>query len=391
MLAVVILLAFLFLAKPALAVTVTIANVPPTVTDQPFEFNVSVGGANAGTNYIRANFSQVGTFNYFGYTYNGTTFVNSSTCPDYLAVTIDSSGNWSGTVQAKIDTTSNFYSGPGTYNFKVRRYTQSCSSSSYIWSNEIVVNTNTTSPSTSPSPSQSPTQSSSSTTSSSFTISNIPSEIDSDQTFTVSIALSLSNSPNTKFYLKGALKKSDSSNYFGLTKVGSSWIKNGGSFSDQYQITTDPSGNWSGTIEVQPDVLDSGYDGVGDYIFKVGRYTSSGSGPTWTSEQTTKINAQEVETGNSLIDLSKISGLNATSVPSNKYSSKDKLPDAVYTLENYRKTGSIAGVGKEATTTVSVAGEKSKNPFLIFGGILILLGIGSGGVIIALRFHRDAS
>lgn len=362
MIAVVILLTFLFFAKPVSAVTVTISNTPTSVTDQSFSFNASISGASAGTNYLRANFFPTGTTNYFGYTDNGSSFINSSTCSEYLAVTIDSSGNWSGTVQAKTDTASSYYSGTGTYGFKVRRYTQSCSS--YIWSNETTVNVNASS---SPSPSPS------SSTTSSFTLSNIPSEINSDQTFKSNVNLSLSNYPSTKFYLKGAFKKSDSSNYFGLTKVGSSWIQNGNNYSNQYQITTDSSGNWSGTLELQPDILDSGYDGSGDYIFKVGRYTDSGSGPTWSNEVNIKINTQEVRDEESLVNLSGIGTIKETEVLGKK-TEADNLPEEVYSLEKYRGLSSNSATA-EVSQSAEVKSEKSINLFTIIGSVLILGGL----------------
>lgn len=141
-----------------------------------------------------------------------------------------------------------------------------------------------------PTPTPQPTpQPTSSSQSSSFLISGVPSQINSDQSVNVIVNLSLPNNPNTKFYLKGAFKKSDGSNYFGQTLVSGSWVKNGSSFSSQFPITTDGSGNWSGNLEVMVDSEDSGFTGSGDYIFKVGRYTSSGSGPTWSNEITIKI------------------------------------------------------------------------------------------------------
>lgn len=173
------------------------------------------------------------------------------------------------------------------------------------------------SPSTSPSPSptpnpsstisSTPTPSSTSTSTSSFTISKIPSQIDSTETFNAFVNLSLSNKPNTTFYLKGAFKEQDKTNYFGLTKVNESWIRNNKSYSDHVKITTDSQGFWSGNLEIQPDILDSGYEGAGEYIFKVGRYTESGS-LTWSNEVTIRINTQEIILEDSDNDILAISG-----------------------------------------------------------------------------------
>ncbi len=142
-----------------------------------------------------------------------------------------------------------------------------------------------------PPPENSPTPSpTSSNQSASFIISQIPTSISSNQSFTVAIDLNLPNNPNSTFYLKGAFKKSDSSNYFGLTKVGSDWVKNSSSFISQVPISTNSQGLWSGTIEVKPDPDDSGLNGSGQYLFKIARYSVSGSGPSWSNETGLNIN-----------------------------------------------------------------------------------------------------
>lgn len=217
---------------------------------------------------------------------------------------------------------------------------------------------------------------------SSFLISDIPSSIDSDKPFTVSVNLNLPNNPSSIFYLKGAFKKEGGSNYFGFTKVSFSWIKNGSSYSSQYQITTDSSGAWSGTLDVKPDDTDSGFTGTGDYIFKVGRYTSSGSGPTWSNEQTININEVahgEVssETGDSEVsDLP----IGSTVQASSKNSQKISNPGNSY------KTPKIAGVSIEATSsstsstpepTKEVSKNNTFNFIPVIGVVMILSGLGS--------------
>lgn len=224
----------------------------------------------------------------------------------------------------------------------------------------------TSTPTPTPTPTTSPT---SSPSTSSFTISNTPSQINSDQSFSVLVNLSFPNNPSTNFYLKGAFKTIDGSNYFGLTKVSGAWIKNGSSYSNQYQITTDSSGNWSGNLEVQPDSGDSGFTGTGDYIFKVARYTSSGSGPTWNADQTMKINS--------------------VAVSNQEETSTDTAPSTTPTLTSSTKTSSkltyqIASVaGAQTTATESatpsateVKSQKQINFSLIIGIMLIVSGIG---------------
>lgn len=155
-----LILTFLFLlfgTRPVFAVTVAISNTPATITDQPFNIDVSISGARANTtNYLRANFFSGGTTKYFGFTYNGSSFVNSADYSQYMSIMIGSSGNWNGSLQAKIDPDSNYYSGPGIYNLKVRRYAQS--GSSYTWSNEVSLNVNlaVATPSSTPTPTPTP-------------------------------------------------------------------------------------------------------------------------------------------------------------------------------------------------------------------------------------------
>ena len=235
-------------------------------------------------------------------------------------------------------------------------------------SSKGLTNSGGTSPS--PSPSPSPT--------SSFTISSIPSEINSDQTFTINVNLILQNYPDSKFYLKGAFKKSDSSNYFGLTKVSSSWIQNGSSYANQFQLTTNSSGSFNGNLEIQPDILDSGYSGTGDYIFKVGRYSDSGSGPTWSNEVNIKIIAKEIESEEGLIDLSGI-GVKKDSVILGEDTDSEELPEEVYSLEHYslEKYRKLASQSAEPTPSVTtqIKSDRGINPLSLIGTILIIGGL----------------
>lgn len=75
--------------------------------------------------------------------------------------------------------------------------------------------------------------------------------------------------------IKGAFYQDGSTNYFGYTKKGDIWIKNGDPTVNQLSINT---GNWDGTIRVKTDFLDGGYKGEGDYKFKVGFYYTTSNG-----------------------------------------------------------------------------------------------------------------
>lgn len=241
------------------------------------------------------------------------------------------------------------------------------------WSSVWSFTLSSTSPSPpSPSPSSAPpSETPSSSVSSTFTISDIPAQIDSTQNFSVSVTLNLSSAPTSTFYLKGAFKKENSSNYFGLTKVGPSWIKNGDKYSKQYSITTDSSGHWSGHLEIQPDPSDAGFEGGGDYIFKVARYTGSGSGPTWTSETSIKINAKETEIEDSdVVNLSKLSPQKSPAVlgesKKSEFKKTEEIPEVV-------STPSAKPSSPSASAIIKSVQKKSFNLFYLFGGIFIFI------------------
>lgn len=138
----------------ALAVNVELSSTPSAITDQPFTINVSIFGAQKNTNnFLRVNLFPSNTDNYFGYTYNGTSFYNGSDHSQYLPIQIDSSGNWSGTVQGKLDPDSNYFTGTGTYSLKIRRYT---ASGSYTWSDPTTIDIEFELPTPTPTPTPTP-------------------------------------------------------------------------------------------------------------------------------------------------------------------------------------------------------------------------------------------
>jgi len=276
----------------------------------------------------------------------------------------------------------------GTWYWRVMVRDATCnnwSGWSSIWSFSLQSNPTPT-PTPFPTPTSAPSSSPTSSSSSSFTISNIPSEINSDQSFKTLINLSLPKNPNTLLYLKGAFKKADSSNYFGLTKIGSSWVKNGSAYQSQYPITTDSSGNWSGNLEVQADSEDSGFTGTDDYIFKVGRYTSSGSGPTWSNESNIKIvSTVSSAQGDSSTDSSS-STSNPSTSPTFSPAAKSKI---VSQSKSYDRlvyhTASVAAATASATPSSTpeklVKSQKQINFFAILGTVLVISGIGLSGYI----------
>lgn len=203
------------------------------------------------------------------------------------------------------------------------------------------------------------------------TISNLPDNISTNQT--VIVTVQLTDKPNSKFFLKGAFKKSSSSNYFGLTEVNGSWIKNIATFSNQYPITTDPAGNWKGLITVKPDPDDSGFTGSDAYIFKVGRYSNSGDGPLWSNQQTIFINS--VDQTNSAQNTIQPT---AVQVKSNS-SSFNKPASTGGQVLGKSSTATYAATPSSKLTESFKSSEKQFNPIKLIGIGLITISLGSLG------------
>ncbi len=238
-------------------------------------------------------------------------------------------------------------------------------------------------PTPTPVPTSTATSSPSQTTASSFTISNTPGQINSSDSFNVSVNLSLPENPNTNFYLKGAFKKPDSSNYFGLTKVLGSWIKNGSSSTQQFPITTNSSGNWTGILEIKTDIDDSGFSGAGNYIFKVAKYSISGN-LDWSNETGVNIQSSPAQPSTT---TSPASNPTPSSSPSPTRSSI--LKSSIYTTSSV-KIASVAAATAEASYKTVMAKDQKQinkffppemNPFPWMGLILIFAALASLGYI----------
>lgn len=372
---------FLFFPNAASAVSLDIASFPSTISDQSFDLNVSVSGASAGTNYLRVDLYKDTTFNYFGETYNGSSWYEGSTGTQYFPITIISGQTWNGTIQGKVGTpTSTQFPGSGDYKLKIRRYTNSgnpaTSDTQTPKDITITLTSATTTPATTVTPTNTPAITSTTTPaptiSSSFTISSTPSKISSIHSFEAKVNLLLPSNPNTFFYLKGAFKKTDSSNYFGKTLVNSSWVKNGSSYSDQHKITTDSSGNWSGSLDIQPDVSDSGYSKSGSYLFKVARYSNAGSGPIWSNQVEIDIEDREKEEGDEEAGTHEDQALDT--IPTKKI--ERDLSKSIYSTKSASDNSSISGVNTQAPLLVKEEKKKNNNFFIIAGSIFIIIGFG---------------
>ena len=174
----------------------------------------------------------------------------------------------------------------------------------------------------------------------------------------------------------------------GLTKNGSDWIEYGDDYNDQYKITTDASGTWSGNLEVKPDKNDNDFKGTGNYIFKVGRYTQGGSGPAWSNEITVKINnLDNPSRGNSPTPQATKEVSPSPSV------FKSPSPRPTPSLKPTPKIASVAGAKASSSasdikgTKVEVKSQKQSNPLIGLGVLFIIAGAGLIGYI---YFYKNA-
>jgi hypothetical protein len=274
-------------------------------------------------------------------------------------------------------TTNNKYSPtlePGTYYWKVSA--KDSNNNWSIWSEIYSVAIKTSSQST-PQPSASQSNNDYTTpkpvAKSSFNISELPSQIKSSESLVIKVDLILPNNPSSVLYLKGALKTIDGSNYFGLTKVDDSWIKNNSSYSSQFKITTDSEGKWSGTVEAKVDHDDSGFNGTGDYIIKIARYSSSGSGPNWSNVEKIHIifDAPEIQDTNSptpiATSISEVAGIS-------KEITKIKSSSPGAGMLRYSTTSATISPSANSTD-VQVKSQKSISFLPILGGLFIISSI----------------
>src|SRR3989344_5381207 len=126
-----------------------------------------------------------------------------------------------------------------------------------------------------------------------FTLSGVPSSTNVDSSFNTNITLTVSNSAGKKYYLRSAFYEQGTTNYFGYTKNHYDTWYNGSPSIDprQYkEVTMDSFNTWSGVVEVKPDSSSSKYKGSGNYDFKIGYYTDTGTSVVdWTSSVTINI------------------------------------------------------------------------------------------------------
>lgn len=125
----------------------------------------------------------------------------------------------------------------------------------------------------------------------SLSIGDAPNNLNYSEEFNVSV--NLNGAPkNTTYYLQVAFTAPENPAYFGYTqKNDGSWYKYGETYDNFYQITIDEEGSWSGKIKGKPDSEDKDFKGSGNYILKVGRFTTSGKSHDW-SDNSLTLNIQ---------------------------------------------------------------------------------------------------
>ena len=122
----VFLLVFFFVPQKIFAVTVSVISIPLSITQDNFTITASVSGAAAGTNYLRIDLYKDGSTNYFGDTYNGSSWYNGSDGTQYFPITIVANTIWNGQIQGRFGNPSlTDFDGTGTYKIRIRRYTAS--------------------------------------------------------------------------------------------------------------------------------------------------------------------------------------------------------------------------------------------------------------------------
>lgn len=135
----------------------------PATTINPSEeietiVNLSLQGQANKTHYLEGAFKKEGATNYFGLTWNDTSWMpyTSSNFASLKSISTDQDGAWTGAVKVKLDESSSLYTGSGTYILRMKRFTSGGSSS---WAdNDITLTVNApATPTPTPTPSPTPT------------------------------------------------------------------------------------------------------------------------------------------------------------------------------------------------------------------------------------------
>ena len=125
-----------------LSVIIVINSFPSSISKDSFNINVTISGAKAGTNYLRAELYKDGSKNYFGETFNGASWYGGSDGTQYFPVQITGASS-SATFEGRLgEVSSTDYLGSGTYKLKIKRYTSSGSAASGDDENPVDISIN---------------------------------------------------------------------------------------------------------------------------------------------------------------------------------------------------------------------------------------------------------
>lgn len=100
----------------------------------------------------------------------------------------------------------------------------------------------------------------------------------SEEEYTVNVALSLNVLNNTEYYLRGVFYKPNTYDYCGYTWNGNTWFN--GPYTEEgvksLQKITINNASWSGTLKAKIEPNDNNCSDSGTYNFKIFRYTTGG-------------------------------------------------------------------------------------------------------------------
>lgn len=187
---------------------------------------------------------------------------------------------------------------------------------------------------------------------------------------TISVTLDLSSSTGgNTYFLRGAFFEEGTTKYFGYTIDNQQSPYNGpySACQNLYQVTVDESGDWSGDFKVKADPESSYFKGSGEYLFKVGRYTS-GCSLSWADSDPVKISITQTvfpdPTPTPQSSTSQSSSSTSKSNQSKSSSPSPKITSSPTAKSSTPKTGSVLGSSQsdESTKSSNIELSSSASP-----------------------------
>lgn len=213
---------------------------------------------------------------------------------------------------------------------------------------------------------------SSSVNAANISVENVPTQLDRDQEFEISVAVS-GAATNTNNYLRAAFyNEASKTSYFGYTfnHLGG-WYNGSPSPIDShqfFQINIDSDGNWSNKLKVKADINSVYFKGNGSYYFKIGRYTANASSVTdWSDStqiniyapsSTPTLNPTVVPSNTAILTkIPTISSPIKSSTPTSPKSSPTDVPRLMSATSSLEKTGQEK-YASNTSSLISVLGDK---------------------------------